>query len=148
MTPVLRRTLATVAVLTVVGFVTAGCSGGDRQEAAIAEAQLLPSGPPPTIEAHIRARPWASSKANGQAFGRLWREQIHNPKDLDGRGIDAYTWAGRTCDAVRKHGQTPEAMVRRVRDEGRFTQQGAKVIVSAALTALCPAQGASTQLFP
>jgi hypothetical protein len=136
-----------VTVLTVVALVTAGCSGGDRQEAAIPQAQLLPSGPPSTIEAHIRARPWASSKANGQAFGRRWRRETSNPKDLDGRGIDAYHWAGQTCDAVRNGGQTPEAMERRVHDEGRFTKQGAKVIVAAALSALCPAQDASPQLF-
>jgi hypothetical protein len=39
-------------------------------------------------------------------------------------------------------------MVQRVHDEGRFTEQGAEVIVSAALSALSPAQGVSTQLFP
>ena len=137
-----------VVVLTVVVLVTAGCSGGDRGEATIPEAQLLPSGPTPTIEARIRARPWASSKARGQAFGALWREETHNPKDREGRGIDAWKWAIRTCDAVRNGGQTPETMMQQVREEGRFSQQGATVIVSAALNALCPAQGASTQLFP
>lgn len=144
----LRRAIVTVVVLAVVVLVTAGCSGGDRGKATIPEAQLLPSGPPPTIEAHIRARPWASSKARGQAFGAIWREETHNPKDPEGRGIDAWNWAIRTCDAVRNGGQTPETMLQRVRQEGRFTQQGARVIVSAALSALCPARGASTQLFP
>jgi hypothetical protein len=148
MTASLRRTIVTVVVLTAVALMTAGCSGGDREEATIPEAQLLPSGPPPTIEPHIAARPWASSKARGQAFGTIWRKETRNPKDRDGRGIDAWTWAGRTCDAVRNGGQTPEAMVQRVHDEGRFTQQGARVIVSAALSALCPAQGASTRLLP
>jgi hypothetical protein len=57
LTPSLRRTVATLVVLTVVALVAAGCSGGVREEATIPEAQLLPSGPPPTIEAHIRARP-------------------------------------------------------------------------------------------
>jgi hypothetical protein len=131
----LRRGIVIVVVLVLTG---AACSGGDRQEPAIPDAQLLPSEPPPTIEAHIRARPWASSKANGQAFGRILREETRNPQDRDGRGIDAYNWAGRTCDAVRNGGQTPEVMVRRVRHEGGFTEQGAKVIVTAALQALCP----------
>ena len=140
----LRRAIVSVGILV---LLVAGCSGSDR-EPTIPDAQLLPAGPPPTIEAHIRARPWASSKANGQAFGRTWREQTRNPTDRDGRGIDAYNWAGRTCDAVRNGGQTPEAMVQRVHDEGRCTQQGARVIVSAALSALCPAQGAATALFP
>jgi hypothetical protein len=135
MPTVLRAAL--VAIVSVAVFTAAGCTGSDR-EPAIPDAQLLPSGPPPTIEAHIRARPWASSKANGQAFGRRWRAETRNPKDRDGRGIDASNWAVRTCDAVRKGGQTPQAMERRVRDEGRFTAQGAKVIVGAALGALCP----------
>jgi Protein of unknown function (DUF732) len=147
LTPSLRSPFATAAVLTAVALL-AGCSGGDRQAAAIPEAQLLPSGPPPTIEARIRARPWVSSKAHGQAFGQLWREWIRNPKDRDGRGIDAYNWAGRTCDAVRNGGQTPEAMVRRVRDEGRFSAQGARVIVKAALQALCPEQELLHQPLP
>lgn len=138
LTASLRGPIATAIVLTVVALLLAGCSGGDREAAAIPEAQLLPSGPPPTIEAQIRARPWVSSKANGQAFGELWRKGIRNPKDRDGRGIDAYNWAGRTCDAVRLGNQSPEAMVRRVRVQGRFTAQGARVIVSAALQALCP----------
>jgi hypothetical protein len=95
----------------------------------------------------VLARPWASSKAAGQAFGEIWRKEIRNSQDR--RGIDAYNWAGRTCDAVRNGGQTPEAMMQRVHDEGRFTRQGARVIVSAALRALCPARGASAQLlFP
>jgi Protein of unknown function (DUF732) len=139
LTPWLRSSIVT-AVLTAVALLLAGCSGGDREAAPIPEAQLLPSGPPPTIEAHIRARPWVSSKANGQAFGRLWLKGIQNPKDRDGRGIDAYNWAGRTCDAVRNGGQTPETMVHRVQDKGRFTEAGARVIVRAALRALCPEQ--------
>jgi hypothetical protein len=141
----LRRGSAIVAMLV---LAAAGCGGGDR-EPTIPEAQLLPSGPPPAIEAHIRARPWASSKANGQAFGAIWRVETTNPKDRDGRGIDAYNWAGRTCDGVRGGGQTPAAMVRRVHHEGRFTEEGAKVIVAAALRALCPpAQGTSNQPLP
>jgi Protein of unknown function (DUF732) len=148
LTPSLRRTVATLVVLTVVALVVAGCSGGVREEATIPEAQLLPSGPPPTIEAHIRARPWASSKARGQAFGAIWREETRSPKDRDGRGIDAWTWAGRTCDVVRNGGQAPEAMVRRVRDEGRFTDAGARVIVRAALEALCPEQDLRNQPLP
>jgi Protein of unknown function (DUF732) len=147
-TALLRRVTVTVAVLPVVTVMAAGCSGGDREEATIPEEQLLLSEPPPTIEPHIRARPWASSKARGQAFGTIWRKETRNPKDRDGRGIDAWTWAGRTCDAVSNGGQTSEAMVQRVHDEGGFTRQGARVIVSAALSALCPAQGASTQRFP
>jgi len=127
---------AIVIVATLVPTV-AGCYGGGREQ-TIPDAQLLPSGPPPTIEAHIRARPWASSKAAGQAFGRIWREETRHPQDRDGRGIDAYNWAGRTCDGVRNGGQTPEAMVRRVRAQGGFTEQGARVIVTAALGALCP----------
>lgn len=143
----LRRATVTVAVLAVVTLMTAGCSGGG-QEATIPEAQLLPSGPSPTIEPHILARPWASSRARIEAWGSIWREQTRNPKDREGRGIDATNWAIRTCDAVRNGGQTSEAMVQRVHDEGRFTQQGARVIVSAALSALCPVQDASTHLFP
>jgi hypothetical protein len=146
-TRAISRSLAIVAALIVVIVAVASCGGGDRQQ-TIPDAELLPSGPPPTIEAHVQARPWASSKAAGQAFGRIWRKEIRNPKDRNGRGIAAYNWAGRTCDAVRNGGQAPEAMVQRVHDEGRFTRQGARVIVSAALRALCPAQGASTQLFP
>ncbi|HEX5882759.1 MAG TPA: DUF732 domain-containing protein [Actinomycetota bacterium] len=141
----ISRSLATVAVLIVVILAVASCGGGDRQQ-AIPNAELLPSGPPPTIEARIRVRPWASSKAAGQAFGELWRKEIRNSQDR--RGIDAYKWAGRTCDAVRNGGQAPEAMVQRVHDEGRFTRQGARVIVSAALRALCPAQATSPQPFP
>lgn len=130
----LRRAIVSVGILV---LLVAGCSGSDR-EPTIPDAQLLPAGPPPTIEAHIRARPWASSKANGQAFGHIWREGTRNLQARDGRGIDAYKWAIRTCDAVRNGGQTAEAMMRRVREEGRFTEQGAKVIVRAALGALCP----------
>jgi Protein of unknown function (DUF732) len=144
-TRAISRPLAIVAALIVVILAVASCGGGDRQQ-TIPNAQLLPSGPPPTIEAHVLARPWASSKAAGQAFGEIWRKEIRNSQDR--RGIDAYNWAGRTCDAVRNGGQTPEAMMQRVHDEGRFTRQGARVIVSAALRALCPAQGASAQLLP
>lgn len=148
MTASLRRTIVTVVVLTAVALMTAGCSGGDRG------GSHHPRGAVASLRAtsdHRAAYPgsaWASSKARGQAFGTIWRKETRNPKDRDGRGIDAWTWAGRTCDAVRNGGQTPEAMVQRVHDEGRFTQQGARVIVSAALSALCPAQGASTQLLP
>ena len=79
--------------------------------------------------------------ANGLAFGRIWRVETTNRQDREGRGIDAYTWAVRTCDAVRRDGQTPEATVRRVqRSKPGFTEAGAKVIVSAALRALCPDQ--------
>jgi uncharacterized protein DUF732 len=81
------------------------------------------------------------SKAAGQAFGRFWREETRNPRDLEGRGIDAYDWAIRTCDAVRNDGQSPEVMVQRVHREAKFTQQGAKVIVTAALGAMCPVEG-------
>jgi Protein of unknown function (DUF732) len=146
-TPPALRAIVMVTALSVLVLVAASCGGSGRQE-AIPDAQLLPSGPSPTIEAHIRARPWASSKAAGEAFGGIWREETHNPKDRDDRGIDAYKWAGRTCDAVRNGGQTPEAMVRRVHDEGRFTEQGAKVIVSAALAALCPERTGLTQPSP
>jgi Protein of unknown function (DUF732) len=143
-TPLMLRAIVIVAafVLTV-----AGCGGSDHQQ-TIPDAQLLPSGPPPTIEAHIRARPWASSKAAGQAFGRVWREETRAPRDRDGRGIDAYNWGVRTCDAVRKDGQSPEAMVRRVREQANFTQQGATVIVTAALRALCPDQATLSPLRP
>jgi hypothetical protein len=144
-TRAISRSPVIVAVLIVVILAVASCGGGGRQQ-TIPNAELLPSGPPPTIEAHVLARPWASSKAAGQAFGEIWRKEVRNSQDR--RGIDAFKWAGRTCDAVRNGGQAPEAMVRRVRDEGRFTRQGARVIVSAALTALCPAQGASPQLVP
>jgi hypothetical protein len=138
--PPAGRAVVLVAVVSIVVLAAAGCSGGDRgnREAAISDAQLLPAGPTGTIEAHVRARPWASSKANGQAWGHIWREKTRSPQDRDGRGEDAYTWAIRTCDAVRNSGQTPQAMVRQVRDEGRFTAQGAKVIVTAALSTLCP----------
>lgn len=141
------RAIGMVTALAIVVLVAASCGGSGRKE-VIPDAQLLPSGPPPTIEAHIRARPWASSRAHGQAFGRIWREETHNPKDREDRGIDAYNWAARTCDAVRNAGQTPAVMVRRVRDEGRFTEQGAKVIVSAALAALCPERTVLNQPFP
>jgi hypothetical protein len=143
------RVLVLVVVVFVVVLAAAGCSGGrgDR-EAVIPDAQLRPSGPPATVEAQVRARPWASSKWNGQAWGRIWREATRNPQDRDGRGIDAYKWAIRTCDAVRNGGQTPQAMVRRVRDEGQFTAQGAKVIVTAALDALCPERTVLSPLRP
>jgi hypothetical protein len=39
-------------------------------------------------------------------------------------------------------------MVRRVRDEGRFTDAGARVIVRAALEALCPEQDLRNQPLP
>jgi hypothetical protein len=137
--PPLVRAVVLVAVVSVVALTAAGC-GGDRgdREAAIPDAQLLRPEPPPTLEAHVRARPWASSRARIQAWGSIWREQTRNPKDREGRGIDATNWAIRTCDAVRNGGQTPRVMVRRVRDVGRFTEQGAKVIVTAALSTLCP----------
>jgi hypothetical protein len=125
-------TLRVVVILISVALAAPGCDGGG----IVSDADV---GPPPTIEASVLARPWASSKAAGQAFGHLWREATRNPRDRDGRGVDAYNWAGRTCDAVRTGATTPEVMVRRVRDEGRFTQQGATVIVTAALRALCPA---------
>jgi hypothetical protein len=154
--PRIRRMSAMPPVVRAVVFVAvvvlggAGCSGGDRgnREAAIPDAQLLPAGPSGTIEAHVRARPWASSKVNGQAWGRIWLEKTRSPQDRDGRGEDAYRWAIRACDAVRNGGQTPQAMVRRVRDEGRFTAQGAKVIVTAALGALCPERTVLSQLPP
>jgi hypothetical protein len=139
------RAVVFVAVVILGG---AGCSGGDRgnREAVIPDAQLLPAGPSATIEAHVRARPWASSKANGQAWGRIWLEKTRSPRDRDGRGIDAYRWAIRTCDAVRKDGESPEAMMRQVREsKPGFTQQGAQVIVSAALRALCPKSDAPRQ---
>jgi hypothetical protein len=132
----LSRPMAIVAILAVV-LTVAGCGGGDQQP-AIPEAQLLPSGPGPTLEPRVRARPWASSRWHGQAWGRIWREETRNPKDREGRGIDAYNLAIRTCDAVRNGGQTAQAMLRRVRDQGRFTEQGAGVIVTAALGTLCP----------
>lgn len=135
-TPVLPGRMAIVAILTVVILTVPGC-GEDSNEVVIPDAQLLP-GPPPTIEAQVRARPWAGSRWRGQAWGSVWREETHNPKDREGRGIDAYKWAIGTCDAVRNGGQTAEAMVRRVRDHGRFTEQGARVIVTAALGTLCP----------
>jgi Protein of unknown function (DUF732) len=139
-TGAISRSLAIVAALIVVILAVASCGGGDRQQ-TIPNAELLPSGPPPTIEAHVLARPWASSKEAGQAFGRIWRKEIRNPKDRNGRGIAVYNWAGRTCDAVRNGDKAPEATVQRVHEEGRFTRQGARVIVSAALRAFCPAPG-------
>jgi Protein of unknown function (DUF732) len=140
--PPVLRAVVLLAVVALVVLAVAGCSGGrgDR-ESVIPDAQLLPSGPPPTIEAHIRARPWASSKVRIQAWGGIWREQTRNPEDRE-RGIDATNWAIRTCDAVRTNGKAPEAMVRRIRDQAKFTQQGARVIVTAALQVLCPAQSA------
>jgi hypothetical protein len=132
------RPMVMVAILAVV-LAVAGCGGGGDRQPAIPEAQLLPSRPGPTLEPQVRARPWASSRWHGQAWGAIWREETRNPKDLEGRGIDAYKWAIRTCDAVRNGGQTAQAMLRRVRDQGGFTEQGARVIVTAALRALCPA---------
>jgi hypothetical protein len=137
--------LHALLILATLVVAAAGCGGGKDRQEAMPDADF---GPPPTIEASVPARPWASSKAAGQAFGRIWREKIRNPHDRDGRGVDAYGWAGRTCDAVRNGDQTPEAMVERVRDEGRFTQQGARIIVAAPLSALCPAQGVASQLLP
>ena len=129
--------LRAIVILTVVVLAAAGCTRGDPEPVA-GDADF---GPPPSIEPSMLARPWASSKAAGQAFGRIWRAETRDPRDLEGRGIDAYNWAGRTCDAVRLNGRAPEAMVRRVRKEGKFTQQGARVIVTAALAALCPEEG-------
>jgi hypothetical protein len=146
--PPVVRAVVFVAVVVLGG---AGCSGGDRgnRDAAIPDAQLLPAGPSATIvEAHVRARPWASSKANGQAWGCIWLEKTRSSQDRVGRGEDAYRWAIRSCDAVRNGGQTPQAMVRRVRDEGRFTAQGAQVIVTAALGALCPERTVLSPLPP
>jgi hypothetical protein len=145
--PVLRASVI-VATLAALGLALASCDRDDRNQAAtVSDAWPLPSGPPATVETYVQARPWASSKAAGQAFGRIWREETRNPQDRNGRGIDAYRWAIRTCDAVRRDGQPPEAMVQRVRDgKPRFTQQGAEVIVSAALRALCPDANASPAL--
>jgi Protein of unknown function (DUF732) len=139
-----------VAAFAALMLLLAGCEGGDRNDAASdSEAWLTGSAPPATVEAYVKARPWASSRAAGEAFGRIWREETRNPRDLDGRGIDAYRWAIGTCDAVRSGGQSPEAMVRRVRDgKPRFTEQGAQVIVSAALRALCPEGDAPSQPLP
>jgi hypothetical protein len=106
MTASLRRTIVTVVMLTAVALMTAGCSGGDRG------GSHHPRGAVASLRAtsdHRAAYPgsaWASSKARGQAFGTIWRKVTRNPKDRDGRGIDAWTWAGRTCDAVRNGGQT------------------------------------------
>jgi hypothetical protein len=93
----------------------------------------------------VQARPWASSEASGKAFGSLWLRETRDENTLQHGGGDAYKWAIRTCDAVRLHGRSPEAMVRAVRagnpqDTVRFTEQDAKVVVTAALRALCPAQ--------
>jgi hypothetical protein len=139
-----------VAALAALVLLLASCDGGDRNEAASdSDAWLTRSEPPATVEASVKVRPWASSRAAGQAFGRIWRAETRNPRDLDGRGIDAYRWAIRTCDAVRSGGQSPEAMVRRVRDGNpRFTEQGAQVIVSAALRALCPEGDTPSQPLP
>jgi Protein of unknown function (DUF732) len=143
--PLVLRASVIVAALVVLLLALAGCDGGGgdrRQTASVSDAWPPTAGPPATVEAFVQARPWASSKAAGQAFGRIWRAETRNPQDRDGRGIDAYKWAIRTCDAVRKGGQPPEAMVRRVRDgTPRFTEQGARVIVTAALRALCPDDG-------
>jgi hypothetical protein len=148
--PVVLRASVLAAALAALVLVLAGCDGGDRDQAAsVSDARLTGSGPPATVEAYVKARPWASSKAAGLAFGRIWREETRNPRDLEGRGIDAYKWAIRTCDAVRSGGQSPEAMVRQVRDsKPGFTEQGAKVIVTAALRALCPEGRAPSQLPP
>jgi hypothetical protein len=138
------------AIVAALLLVLAGCDRGHRdQTASVSDAWPPASGPPATVEPYVQARPWASSKAAGQAFGRIWREQTRNSQDRDGRGIDAYRWAIRTCDAVRKGGQSPDAMIQRVRDATPpFTEQGAKVIVAAALRALCPDDSAPTQLPP
>jgi len=73
--------LRAVAVLTAV-VLAAGCTGGDPQPAA-GDTDF---GPPPSIEASVLARPWASSKAAGQAFGRIWRAETRDPRDLERRG--------------------------------------------------------------
>jgi Protein of unknown function (DUF732) len=148
--PVVLRASVLAAALAALVLVLAGCDGGDRDQAAsVSDAWLTGSGPPATVEASVKARPWASSQPAGQAFGRIWREETRNPRDLNGHGIDAYRWAIRTCDAVRSGGQSPEAMVRRVRDgKPRFTEQGAQVIVSAALRALCPEDDTPSQPLP
>jgi hypothetical protein len=145
--PPVPRAIVIMVALAVVVPVASGCTDSNREQ-AIPDAQLLRSGSPPTIEAHIRARPWASSRVRIQAWGSIWREQTRNPKDREGRGIDATNWAIRTCDAVRTNGESPEVMVRRIRDQAKFTLQGARVIVTAALEVLCPASSALNQLPP
>lgn len=132
--------LAIVAALVVVILAVASCDGGDRQQ-TIPQRATAAIRATPTIEAHVRVRP-GRAQDQDQAWGGIWREQTRMPKDREGRGIDAANWAMRTRDAVRNGGQTLEAMAQRIHDEGRFTRQGARVIVSAALSALCPAQGA------
>jgi hypothetical protein len=131
--------LAIVAILAVVILTMAGCGAatGSRPFPTPSCCHLgqLPRSRPMCGP----ARPWASSRWHGQAWGRIRREETRNPKDREGRGIDAYKWAIRTCDAIRNGGQTAQAMLRRVRDQGRFTEQGARVIVTAALGTLCPA---------
>jgi hypothetical protein len=136
------RTRHVSTLVAALALTIAACGGSDRNSGTSVV------GPPATVEPYIQARPWASSKANGQAFGRIWREQTRDPRDRDGRGMAAYDWAIRTCDAVRQDGQTPQTMVQRVRHEAQFSTQGAKVIVTAALQALCPDQGTPSQLRP
>lgn len=142
-----------VAALAVAG---AACDGGSPSRPADPGPSGISSdassffgdGPSATVESYVLAGPWASSEASGKAWGRLWLQRARNRQDRDGRGNDAYKWAIRTCDAVRLNGQAPGTMVRQVRDRGRFTAAGAKVIVTAALHALCPGHTPSSQPLP
>jgi hypothetical protein len=75
-------------------------------------------------------------QVHGWAFGRIWRRQTHDKRELR-RGIDAYKGAITACQGVID-GQSPEAMVRALRKDPGFSQQGAQVIVAAALRTICP----------
>jgi hypothetical protein len=147
--PLVRRASVIVAVFATLVVVLAGCDRGDHdQTSSLFDAWPPPSGPPATAEGYVQVRPWASSEASGKAFGSLWLRETRDESTLQHGGGDAYKWAIRTCDAVRIHGQSPQAMVRAVRignsqDKVRFTEQDAKVVVTAALRALCPAQRAA-----
>lgn len=125
-TPVLLRIALTLAALALTVAACDGRGGGGASSSDDGLAEYMQA---------TRGGLIKLDQANGMAFGQIWRQETHDKRDLQ-RGVDAYKWAIRTCQAVID-GQTPEAMVRQVRDSG-FTEPGARVVVTAALRALCP----------
>jgi hypothetical protein len=63
---------------------------------------------------------------------------------VTGAGLMPPTGPGGPMMRLGREARHPKVMVRRLRDEGRFTQRGATVIVTAALRALCPADSTLT----
>jgi hypothetical protein len=136
-----RRILALVAALAVT---VAACDGRGSTANTFSRASASADGMAEYVQ-YTRGGRIKLNQVNGMAFGRLWRQETRDKRELQ-RGVDAYKWAIRTCQAVID-GQTPEAMVRAIHDDvgvdqrgrpARFSKQGARVIVTAALRALCP----------